>query len=161
MTKNILFISLVIYLSHCSHNILNYGAVPFSEKSSDAFKNSDAVTRAVYAANSSEDDREVLIPEGYSFTMFNVQSKNIKNVTITINGKIHLSNDDRRWPKGDGGGRVYCFWDIYDSQFVHIRGSGSIDGRGYMWWWREILVINPDGRPHMIVFNRVTNVVFQ
>ena len=72
--------------------------------------------------------------------MFSVTLNNLDSITFTVDGKLFFSNDDRRWPSLNN--RLVSFMDISDSQNLHFRGTGQIDGRGYMWWWREILVIN-------------------
>ena len=36
-----------------------------------------------------------------------------------------------------------------------------MDGEGYMWWWREIFVLNPTGRPIMLRMDRVRNVLIE
>ena len=110
-----------IFYCQCAHNILDYGAVPFSETSQASTKNSNAFIKASIAANSS-DDREVLVPSGYSFVMFSVTLNNLDTVTFTVDGKLFFSNDDRRWPSINN--HVVSFMDISDSQNLHFRGTG-------------------------------------
>jgi polygalacturonase len=40
-------------------------------------------------------------------------------------------------------------------------GNGVVDGDGYMWWWREIFVKNPAGRPIMVRMTRCRDVLVE
>jgi hypothetical protein len=90
--------------------------------------------------------------------MMPMNVSDIHFVTLTVDGTVHLSDDNFRWPNLTK--KATDFWSFSDSTNLHFRGSGEIDGRGYMWWWREILVMN-NGRPHMIRMMRLQNVTFE
>lgn len=150
-------IFLIVPQIQAVNNILDYGAIPDSTKTADAFANSQAFQAALDAAILTE-DREILIP-GNHFTMMPVVLKNIHGLTITVEGTVVLCEDHWNWPFKNN--KFDDFMDIWDSSNLHFRGNGLIDGRGYMWWWREILVMNQHERPHMIRMQRVTNLKFE
>ena len=49
------------------------------------------------------------------------------NVTITIDSYLYLPSDYENWPVDSGNGTV-PWLDIKDSEYIHIRGSGTVDG---------------------------------
>jgi hypothetical protein len=112
---------------------------------------------AVAAASASFDDREVHIPANEKGSIFHTMPfhfKSLSNITFTIDGAIVASEDNENWPmKTDNG--LWDFWTIEDSENIHIRGSGSVEGKGYWWWMREYIVANKHGRPHLVKMERV------
>ena len=44
--------------------------------------------------------------------------------------------------------------------FFFFAGTGEIDGQGYYWWW-FVIITTIDNRPHMIMMEETTNIVFQ
>lgn len=83
----------------------------------------------------------------------------LKNMTFTVDGQIFLSEDNENWP--NDGKKVYDWWHITDSEDIHIRGSGVIEGQGYWWWMREYIVANPFDRPHMLRMERVRHCLIE
>ena len=57
--------------------------------------------------------------------------------------------------------KIKEFWSVTDSHDLIFKGKGSVDGQGYMWWWREYFVKNPMGRPDLVSMERVRNVLFE
>ena len=49
---------------------------------------------------------------------------------------------------------------LIDVKDIVFRGKGEIDGQGYMWWVREILGKNSNGRPMMIYVWKGKNLEF-
>ena len=140
------------------HNIVDFGAVHSKSDTETAFANAKAFVEAVKAANSSDSDREIYIPkvEGSGiFYMMPVQTDYLNNFTFTIDGLVYMSDDNKNWPLEDGGNNVAHFWSMKDSENIHIRGSGQIEGQGYWWWMREYIQANEHGRPHALVMNRI------
>ena len=133
-----------ISLAQAKHNILDYGAVANTSDTESAFTNSKAFISTLQAANSSATDREVYIPGEYEtfFTFMPIYMNYIKNITFTIDGVIQLSEDNLNWPVADVTGKnsILDFWRIEDSQNLHIKGTGRIEGQGYWWWMREYVV---------------------
>jgi len=96
--------------------------------------------------------------------MMPIEVSNVTNITFTVDGIIVLSEDNEKWPakpKNDHENIVYDFWHIYDSEHIHIRGSGKIEGQGYWWWMREYIVANKNGRPHMLRMERVRHAIIE
>lgn len=99
----ILLSAAVIALSK-AHNIVDYGALEDStENTTRAFINSQALTQAIIAANSSLDDRTVVIPSNQSFVMMPVAVSNLWNVTLLIDGTIFASQDYQSWNRSIDG----------------------------------------------------------
>ena len=106
MQKTALLSSLVCLLAHHAnavHNILDYGAVPDLEDTATAYKNGDAIAAAIYAANSTESDREVLVHANYTFTFMPVTTADLVNVTITVDGMLFASKNHLDYPLDNGG----------------------------------------------------------
>jgi polygalacturonase len=121
--------------------------------------NAEAFLKAVKMANASQFDREVIVPYGenlhFTFMPFNMSYLN--NITFTVDGYLHASEDNNNWPNDIYGGGTLDFIKIEDSENIHLRGSGTIDGHGYWWWMREYIQTNHHGRPHLIKMNRIKN----
>jgi polygalacturonase len=133
-----------------AHNVLDYGAIDCKEENTTiAFQNSYAFTQAIIAANYS-DDREVVVPGGHTFSMMPIAIYNVRNLTFTIDGTILASQDYQSW--NVSGKTQLDFWSIQDSEYINVRGSGTVDGQGYWWWMREYIMANKGRRPHLILF---------
>ena len=107
MQKTALLSSLVCLLAHHAnavHNILDYGAVPDLEDTATAYKNGDAIAAAIYAANSTDSDREVLVPANTTFTFMPVTVSHLLNITITVDGNLLASKNHLDYPVNSGGG---------------------------------------------------------
>ncbi len=90
---------------------------------------------------------------------FRIQNAN--NLTFTIDGTILASEDNVNWPLNENKDGTLDFWEIYDSEYIHIRGSGNVDGQGYWWWMREYIVANKFGRPHLVRMQRVRHAIIE
>ena len=78
-----------------AHNIIDYGAIEKVVDLATEKINSDALHRAILAANSTEDeDRKVIIPAGKTFSSLPVPAiTDIANVEIVIDGTLLVSKD--------------------------------------------------------------------
>jgi hypothetical protein len=81
--------------------------------------------------------------------MYPTQIFGVNNLTITIDGTVRVSEDNINWPN-ETEGNCWDFWTFRDMDYLHIRGSGEIDGQGYWWWMREYVIKNHAGRPHLL-----------
>ena len=87
---------------------------------------------------------------------------NVKNLTITIDAKMYMSEDNINWPSEEKGSNgAHSLFHIIDSEYIHIRGDGHIEGQGYWWWMREYIVANKHGRPHMLQMERVRHCIIE
>ena len=144
MIKTLACFAILASLSHAAHNILDYGAIHKSELTIDAFSNANATILALLLANASDTDREILIPEGYSFVMMPVRVDYLVNVTIRVEGEVLMSADDVNFPTTPNktsdwasNGNISDFWNFEYSNGLRFTGHGRIDGRGFDWWVRE------------------------
>jgi len=142
------------------------------------FANAKCFSDLVKAANTDAADRTVWVPKDVIISMMPIQMTKLNDVTIQIDGEMHASQHYMDWPTHKGGnygdigplGEVVhngelesSFPDSYDhfmtlnvSTNVHFKGEGSIDGHGYMWWWRNILqTATHNSRPHMIMMEKI------
>lgn len=56
--------------------------------------------------------------------------------------------------------KVRHFLNFTEVHNFTIRGSGTVDGQGYMWWVREYIGRNPHGRPRLLYIRHATNLEF-
>lgn len=68
--------------------------------------------------------------------MVSSKVSNLVGVTFNIMGTIVLSGDYDKYPLKNENDIMDFFW-ITDSTNLHFKGTGTVDGDGYMWWWRE------------------------
>jgi polygalacturonase len=125
---------------------------------------------AITAANDPEGGvrNEVVIPEGYWFSIMPVVFDGIKNVNIRIDGEVLASKRHTHYPftskyKGEDKGwsnELNSIFDLPNASGVKISGKGQVDGRGFMWWNSEFLVNNPLGRPNLVEMRYGENVEF-
>jgi len=136
-------------------NIDDFGAIAGDSSIEASLTNGKALLAAISAANTS-DDRTVLIPVGkvYSYVPVN-NFQSVSQVTLQVDGTLSaFATNISLWPN-DSDGTALNMLDFEDCEQVSITGSGSILGNGYNWWVYTI-VKRKDNRPHMIHFNRCT-----
>ena len=96
----------------------------------------------------------------FTFMPFNMSG--LSNVTFTIDGTILVSTDNINWPNySDRSNSAHDFWHLTDSENIHIRGEGEIQGQGYWWWMREYINSNKFGRPHILRMERVRHCIIE
>ena len=87
-----------------------------------------------------------------TFSSLPVRTVNLTDVTIQIDGKLLVSKDFESLPaKSD-------FLMFFGAKNLTFKGEGVIDGQGYMWWIREYLQKNVNGRPNLVIINESSNV---
>lgn len=85
-------LTVITFTVNASHNILNFGAIPFKTDLGAENANAAAFHKAVMSAHKHHSDKEVLIPANYTFNMVLVQTfDHIENVVITVDGTVLLS----------------------------------------------------------------------
>jgi hypothetical protein len=95
--------AVLLNTASAAHNILDFGGVPSALEidTPTSFKNADAFMKAIQAANSSETDRVVHIPElpdGQRMYMMPLLIENISNITFVVDGYVTCSSDHINWP---------------------------------------------------------------
>jgi len=147
--------------------------------SKQEYANAKCFSDLIIAANNDATDRTALVPKDVVVSMMPVFMEELKDVTIQIDGEVHASQHYMDWSLHTGGnygdigplGEAVLngelernfpksfdhFWNMKNSENIHFKGEGSIDGHGYMWWWREILQTKTHGsRPHMLWMSRIS-----
>lgn len=78
-------------------DIVRHGAVRKVDTVAAQFANAQAIKSAVLAANSSQTDRAIKIPQGTFYSM-PIVLEDIHNVSIIIEGKLSASKNVTAWP---------------------------------------------------------------
>ena len=85
-------------------------------------------------------DRQVIIPKGVKLSIMPVFLSQMKNVEFTIDGILYVSEHWKDYPdtapKKLSKTAVLTF---SESDGIVINGKGTYDGRGFMWWVRDIV----------------------
>ena len=162
-------LTLILFLavtSLAAHDIRDYGALADDDSLEAERKNQQAFTTAIIQANytEAEADREVIVPAGFTFHMLSVKASYISNLTITIDGTLMVSKRHQKWSThwDDAVNKTQIdqFMEFREVHNFVIRGSGTVDGQGYMWWVREYFGNNKYNRPHLLWLEGGTNLEF-
>ena len=160
MLKSLALLGLTA-LGFAKHMPHHFGALHDDNSYSAALTNSHAFKSAVLAANSSETDRVVHVPQNARYTMMPVVLSDIFNVTFEVEGTVLCAQEFDNWPVRPDNGKMWDLWNFEDSSDLHLKGNGVIDGQGFQWWIREIMVQNPHSRPHLLHMHKCRNVVIE
>ena len=111
------------------HDIRDYGAVPNDESFKAEMLNQAAFEIAIEAANATESmsDREVYVPGNMTFNMFPIDSSNLYNLTITIDGTVRMSKRHHAYPLDERNKTKHMLLFTECHNFT-IRGNGTVDG---------------------------------
>jgi len=116
------------------HDIDDYGATPGCVPC--APQNGRAFFDAARAATVGD---SVWIKAGKTYWFrprFNATLKGLRNVTFQIQGALVLDTNYSAWPMLPDDETVFApAIDIQASAAITIRGNGTIDGQGQVWWW--------------------------
>jgi hypothetical protein len=136
------------------HNVLDFGnvTVGLTPTSEQEFANTAAFVAAFQAANASTTDRTVVVSEDTIISMHNMDISGIHDIEIIIDGQVLLSPHYKDFVKGQD------WWVIRNCNNIKFTGKGVMDGQGYMWWIREWLQTNTNGRPNMINWQTCANI---
>lgn len=147
----LLFITLTAVLCH---NVLDFGTVVVGPHptSMQEFGNTDAFVKAFQAANSSSTDRTVVVSADTIISMHSFDISGLHDIEIIIDGQVLLSPNYKDFRKGAD------WWVIRNCNNIKFTGTGVMDGQGYMWWIREWLQKNTNGRPNMINWQTCSNI---
>ena len=127
---------------HGAHNIEDYGAIAGNTTLASAVLNGQALVAATMAAETNvSGDRTVLIPSGKTFIMVPHQILDgLHDITFTLMGTLEAFSNGldtpSSWPV-DTEGRHLNFIDIRRSSNITFDGTGTVDGKGYFWWWHK------------------------
>lgn len=134
MGRRIIIFMLLIAFGHAV-SIAETGGVADDDSDAASRANSVALAKAFSFANYSETDRVVVIPSGYSWSFYAVELEALHGIAWRVDGRALINSNISSWPErnNDGGNRG-CFKFTRCNDMV-IEGNGTIDGRGYVWWW--------------------------
>ena len=119
-------------------NIVDYGAVANDASFDVAIKNGKAFNWALIAANgsslssSSSSDRVVLISGNDDRVYYMLPAGDVPrlvNLTIQLDGKLILWDDDHTKYPVDKNGNTFNFISLSNSENLTIQGNGIIEGR--------------------------------
>ncbi|KAK4785435.1 hypothetical protein SAY86_002124 [Trapa natans] len=112
--------------SGATYNVMDFGAQ--GDGSSDDTK----AFEGAWAAACKVEASTVLVPEGYEFLVGPISFSGPycqADITFQLNGKIYAPTESDVW------GRGLLWWiEFTKLKGITIQGSGTIDGRGSVWW---------------------------
>lgn len=143
-----------------SLNIDDFGAIAGNSSHNVSLINGRAFYDALIAANNGT-DRTVLISYGKTYNMLPYGPiQNVINVTIQIDGTINTYiTDVKQWPLSDSGSALNLI-DLELCKGLIIRGNGTINGYGYI-WWTEVILVGNDNRPNLIDISYANNTLIE
>jgi len=144
----IVFITIADYAHGIS--IDDYGAKPDHKSLNVSYANSEAITNALVAANSS-DDRVVIVPTGNNYYVHGIVLDNLFNVSLQFDGNITFIDDIDSWSE------YQYFVEMTECHSFILQGSGTVDGLG-LDWWRRAYVDGGLTRPEMFRFYQSTGI---
>lgn len=157
--------ALIVGVVTAAHNILDQKNLTLGRHVTVAQQraNSIAFQNVVALANSSQDDRVVLVPKNVTIEMMPVSFSNLTDVVLDINGALIASDEWKSWPVDIDSHAYYHFMQFSNCNgltFQSSEKSGKIDGQGYMWWIREFMRKNIYRRPKLIEIIQTENIEF-
>ena len=142
-------------------NILDFGAVSNDDSLKAEHANQHAIKKALEAANETDDSsqREVHVPTNMTFSCLPIIENNLTDITLTIDGTIKASKRMIHYGANTKNNmHIHNFFEFEFFNNLTIRGNGTVDGQGYMWWIREYLGTNPHGRPILLDMRKSNNI---
>ena len=157
----LLNLSQLFYLIHISHQVFNiddFGAISDDPSYEAAIKNGKALNLALCAANQSNSDRSILIPNKWYGMLPAGGLDRLTNVTINFNGKLNSWDEDHSKYPRDRNGNALNFISLTNTENLIIRGNGVIEGNGYL-WWLNVIQTGIDDRPNLIDLSTSKNLL--
>jgi hypothetical protein len=142
-------------------NIDDFGAISNDSGYDTAMKNGLAIFSAMGVANSGMDRFVYITGANKTYTMLPIGFYlNFTNVILQIDARVNAyeSGNGTLWPK-DSNGRSFAMFSFMNSKNLVIKGSGIMEGFGYLWWW-NVIQYGHDNRPNLIdIFNGVNTII--
>ena len=155
------FLIQFIYLINNSHQFISiddFGAIKDDPSYEAAMRNGEALFYSLLTANKSTSDRTVLVPANFYGMLPAGSVDRLINVTLQIDGTLNSWDlDHSRYPINSGG-HVLNFIDLPNSENLIIKGSGIIEGNGYL-WWLNVIETGIDNRADLIELDNSKNLL--
>ena len=104
-------------------DLIKYGIVPDVTDFNTCAFNSNLLSQITSSSSLVE------FSSGKIFCLTQTEFFNLNNVDFQINGHIILSNSMANYQSNG-----IAMLSFYNSANIRIRGSGKIDGKGFLWW---------------------------
>ena len=127
-------------------DLIKYGIVPDVTDFNTCAFNSNLLNQITSSSSLVE------FSSGKIFCLTQTEFFNLNNVDFQINGHIILSNSLANYQSNG-----IAMLSFYNSANIRIRGSGKIDGKGFL-WWVYVLSGAQDFRPNLIEFYECINI---
>ena len=156
-----LFILLIGFVKSSTIYVHDYGTMDDIATTEAALRNGASFNRAVRSAGPGdtvmvmENETFYYIPHAYDTD--DPRLIGITDIDICIDGRLVFHNDTDAWPVTQSGSYFNAI-DIRESNNVRITGHGTIDGQGWIWWWKFLLGEVVCNRPIMIYFQNCIDV---
>lgn len=136
-----------------------FGAIANDTSYEAGMKNGKAFHDALAYANSSETDRNVVIGYLKHYTLLpNGLLTGYYNISIQLDGCFDAwKGDQDKWPR-DQSGSALDLLAIYNSNNITLKGNGTINGNGFLWWW-TVFLTSYDNRPDLLSFQSSQNLI--
>jgi polygalacturonase len=156
--KQTFFWSLLVLVANLSFakRIINFetiGAKPHDKSYETALANGNLFN----ATLNSLQPGDVFFFSNKTFTITGgIKARDLKGVTLHIDGTISFVNDRESWPKNANGGVEECIYlENIEDFTLTSSGKGTIDGNGQEWWGAIEFLKHQEDRPRL--FHIVTS----
>ena len=138
---------LLVWCTHGTLYLEDFGGVANVDTLQAADKNADALMKAVLYANSS-DDRVIEFPDGSVYYLSGVVIDSVMDINFVLNGKIVMQNHIETW-NSDATAALY--FSNCEGIYFNGNGNGVIDGQGTIWWRVEYIGFS-NTRPNIMKY---------
>jgi pectate lyase len=108
------------------------GAIPDDKTTTTTWKNGGFLNTTLASLQPGD---TLLIPNKTFYLMGGIKAKNLKSVTIQIDGTIIFSDEITLWPRDSNGSVFEClYFENIENVTFTSSGIGLIDGSGAKWW---------------------------
>eukprot|EP01084_Bolivina_argentea_P248968 416588_1 len=167
--RSFLFILLWLKLiCICTHgktfNIEEEGAVAENKSLSTCINNTAIFNQTLWALKPGD---TLLVPYGKIFWFIGgIYGKNLKDITIQIDGSIYYTDDMEAWPRDDSGHVKMCmYFEEFDGiTFTSSNGKqekGLIYGNGNRWWGAVEYLLIGENRPRLLEIENSKNILIE
>ena len=139
----------------------DYGIINNVASTEAALVNGASFNRAVRSARPGDTvvilENETLYYIPHAYDTDDPRISNIADLEVRIDGILIFHNDTDAWPSTESKGYFNAI-DIRESENITFTGHGTIDGQGWIWWWKFLLGKVRLERPIMIYFKNCVNI---
>jgi len=157
------FLLLAILSLTATCKVINFetdsGAIPNDKATATFWKNGGILNTTLASLQPGD---TLLIPNKTFYLMGGIIAKNLKQVTIKIDGTIIFSDETSLWPKNASGGVLEClYFENIENVTFTSSGKGLIDGSGDKWWGPVGYLVHTENRPRLLNIGGSRQLLFE